>query len=44
MAGRWRITDPVHGDGDAELGEDGTLTGEIRYHLGDEPTFKARRW
>jgi hypothetical protein len=36
--------DPVHGDGDAELEEDGTLTGEIRYHLGDESTFKARRW
>lgn len=36
--------DPVHGDGDAELQEDGTLTGEIRYHRGDESTFKARRW
>ena len=36
--------DPVHGDGDAELEEDGTLTGEIRYHLGDESTFKAARW
>jgi len=36
--------DPVRGDGDAELAEDGTLTGEIRYHLGDESAFKARRW
>ena len=36
--------DPVRGDGDAELEEDGTLTGEIRIHLGDELSFKARRW
>ena len=36
--------DPVRGEGDAEVEENGTLTGEIRYHLGDESTFKARRW
>ena len=36
--------DPVRGDGDAELEEDGTLSGEIRFHLGDETTFKARQW
>lgn len=36
--------DPARGDGEAELEEDGTLTGEIRFHHGDESTFKARRW
>ena len=36
--------DPVCGDGDAELEEDGSLVGEIRYHNGDESAFKARRW
>jgi hypothetical protein len=36
--------DPVRGYGDAELEEDGSLTGEIRYHFGDESTFRARRW
>jgi hypothetical protein len=36
--------DPVCGDGDAELEEDGSLVGEIRYHDGDESAFKARRW
>jgi hypothetical protein len=36
--------DLVRGDGEVELEDDGTLTGEIRYHLGDESTFKARRW
>lgn len=35
--------DPVHGDGVAELQEDGSLEGEIRFHSGDESTFKARR-
>ena len=23
---------------------DGTITGEIAFHLGDESAFKARRW
>ena len=32
------------GAGDAELDEDGLLTGEIRFHDGDDSTFKARRW
>ncbi len=36
--------DLVRGDGEVELEDDSTLTGEIRYHLGDESTFKARRW
>lgn len=36
--------DPVHGDGDAELQADGTLTGEVRYHQDAESTFKARHW
>ena len=36
--------DAVCGSGWAELGEDGTLTGEIRFHLGEEVRFKARRW
>jgi hypothetical protein len=36
--------DPACGDGDAELDEDGSLVGEIRFHGGDESAFKARRW
>jgi hypothetical protein len=36
--------DRTCGDGDAELEEDGTLTGEIRFHRGDESSFTARRW
>ena len=36
--------DRACGDGDAQLEEDGTLTGEIRFHLGDESSFTARRW
>ena len=35
--------DPARGDGEAELKDNRTLTGEIRFHLGDESTFKARR-
>ena len=31
-------------DGDAQIEEDGALTGEIRFHLGDESSFTARRW
>jgi hypothetical protein len=34
--------DPVCGDG--ELDQSGSLTGEIRFHGGDQSTFKARRW
>lgn len=36
--------DHARGDGDADLEEDGTLTGEIRFHHGDESSFTARRW
>lgn len=36
--------DRACGDGDAELEDDGTLTGEIRFHLGDESSFTAHRW
>jgi hypothetical protein len=35
--------DHACGDGDADLEEDGTLTGEIRFHRGDESSFTARR-
>ncbi len=34
----------VRGDGDAELKEDGTLSGEIRFDRGEESSFTARRW
>lgn len=34
----------VSGDGDADLEPDGSLTGEIRFHHGDEMPFIARRW
>ena len=34
----------VSGDGDADLEPDGTLTGEIRFHHGDNMPFTARRW
>jgi hypothetical protein len=37
--------DPVSADdGWAELDHDGAINGEIRFHLGDESTFKAHRW
>jgi hypothetical protein len=36
--------DGVSGDGDAQLEDGDTLTGEIRFHLGDESSFIARRW
>ncbi len=32
------------GDGWAEIQDDGTVTGEIRFHSGDESGFKAHRW
>lgn len=34
----------VSGTGDAELEPGGTLSGEIRFHHGDEMAFVARRW
>ena len=36
--------DHACGDGDAKLAEGGTLTGETRFHRGDESSFTARRW
>ncbi len=36
--------DEVNGSGSAELGDDGTLSLEIGFHLGDEAELKARRW
>jgi hypothetical protein len=36
--------DEASGDGWAELEDNGNLTGEIKIHLSDESTFKARRW
>ena len=36
--------DETSGDGDAQREDDGTLTGDIRFHLGDEASFAARRW
>jgi hypothetical protein len=36
--------DEASGDGFAELEDDGSLTGEIRFHNGDDSAFKARPW
>ncbi|GGC73271.1 hypothetical protein GCM10011504_58330 [Siccirubricoccus deserti] len=36
--------DHASDDGDAQLEADGTITGEICFHRGDESAFKARRW
>ncbi len=36
--------DEVCGDGFAEINDDGTLNAEIAFHLGDEATFKAKKW
>ena len=36
-------TDETPGDGDAQLEENATLTGDIRFHLGDGSSFTARR-
>ncbi len=36
--------DQVSGSGSAELDDDGTLSIEISFHLGDEAQLKARRW
>ena len=35
---------PTSGAGSAKLAPNGSLTGEIRFHHGDQSTFKARRW
>ena len=36
--------DPANGDGSATLKPDGALTGQIRFHGGDEATFFATPW
>jgi hypothetical protein len=36
--------DEASADGWAELQKNGSLEGEIRFHNGDDSTFKARRW
>ena len=36
--------DEVTGSGSAELNDDGTLSIEFAYNLGDEAELKARRW
>ena len=36
--------DEAHGEGWAELQPDGSLTGEICFHGGDEANFIARPW
>jgi hypothetical protein len=36
--------DQANGDGWAELQQDGSLKGEIRFYYGDEAAFTARRW
>jgi len=36
--------DEASGAGEAEVGKDGILTIEIKFHLGDEAILKARKW
>jgi hypothetical protein len=36
--------DEVSGDGFAQVEDDGTLSAEIAFHLGDEATLKAKMW
>lgn len=36
--------DKASGAGSAELQDDGSLNGEIRFHHGDESSFIATRW
>lgn len=36
--------DEAHGDGWAELQPDGSISGEICFHRGDEASFTARPW
>jgi len=36
--------DEASGSGDADLGDDGILTIEIKFHHGDEAVLKAKRW
>ena len=36
--------DEISGGGWAELEDDGSITGEITFHNGDETTYRARPW
>jgi hypothetical protein len=36
--------DEASGDGHAELQDDGSITGEIAFHIGDKLYFTAARW
>lgn len=36
--------DKTHGSGSVELEDDGTLSGEICFHHGDQSVFTGRRW
>ena len=36
--------DEVSGDGEAQIEDDRTITGDIRFHGGDESSSIARRW
>lgn len=36
--------DEASGSGEADLERDGTLTIDLRFHLGDEAQLKARKW
>ena len=36
--------DEVSGEGLALLEDDGSLSGEISFHRGDEAAFKAQKW
>ena len=44
LKGRWRIVemDEAFGDGWTELHDDGSLTGQIRFHNGDDSAFLHR--
>jgi len=35
---------PKSVDGDAYLNSDSALTGEIRFHMGDDMPFTAKQW
>jgi hypothetical protein len=36
--------DEISGEGWAELEEPNKISGEIKFHNGDDTTFEARRW
>ena len=45
LIGKWRIVErgQAHSTGSVELEDHDTLSGNISFHLSDEPEFKARR-